>query len=137
MVIDFQTLESLNISNIRELSREQSRLDPDKPESSKRIEQGLELVKATVLHMHQIIGLFALRQKDPATAAMLWEHYTSLCDQALETVGAIKERFHTLEASALYDLLLDYRNAANTRHTQNLLDSQCTPAPKGLFPSQS
>lgn len=66
----------------------------------------------------------ALMESDPAKAAEIWRQMAGLCDSALSELPAFKQ------------LILDYREAALTRYSENLQDAEClkNPPPAGLFP---
>ena len=72
-------------------------------------------------------------------AAEVWRRMGAFCNSALQVLSAIKDRHPACETAELHDLVLDYRNACETRQRRTFEDKTCLAMefPKGLFPEPS
>lgn len=113
-------------------------LDPSLPDSCIQFGHLVRNVQAAILHTYQLAAHAAIREEAPAKAASLWKEMDDLCDMALKSLEDLKDVYPNSGTPQLYDLALDYKNAARQRYTENLEDAQCPTnlLPSRLFPPQ-
>lgn len=137
--VTFETVNTVNQCQIREMQKAARTLDPLAPDSCMQFSQHVRNVQAAIIHTYQIVAHAAIREADPASAAKLWKEMSDLCDTALAALKELKSLYPTCGTSELYDLALDYKSAAWRRYTENLEDAECPPnlLPNSLFPQPS
>ena len=138
-MFDSEVLNSVNRCQIAEMEKAGQRLDPAEPASCAQFSEQVRNVQAVILHTWQLTAFASMRESNPEAAARLWKHMSELCDRALAVLKEVKDMYPDCGTPELYDLTLDYKNAADKRFYQNLEDAECaqTPPPKGLFPTPS
>lgn len=138
-ILDSDVLNSVNRCQIAEMEKMGRELDPQQPGSCDRFAERVRHVEAVIVHTWQLTAFASLRESDPAAAAKLWKAMSQLCDNALVVLKAFKDTYPLCGTPGLYNLTLDYKNAAAKRYHQNLEDAECaqTPPPNGLFPPTS
>ena len=138
-ILDSEVLNSVNRCQIAEMEKIGERFDPNQQASCAQFTDQVRNVQAVIIHTWQMTAYASLRESEPATAAKLWKEMSQLCDHALIALKRLKEKHSYCGTPELYNLTLDYKNAADKRHYQNLEDAECaqTPPPRGLFPQMS
>ncbi|MBI4659039.1 MAG: hypothetical protein HY735_09360 [Verrucomicrobia bacterium] len=140
MNINSQALDAVNRCVIEELERAGEELSPRTTHNwCGLFTEHVRRVEAAIVHTYQLVAHSAIRQESPAEAAKLWREMSTYCDFALQKLKGLKDQFPDCGTPELYDLVLDYKNAADERYYQNVHDSEClkTPPPDHLFPKTS
>ena len=125
-------------ANLRALNEMESRLEsssPSDPAACYEFSKQVTSVEAAIRHTYQIVASETRTMDDPAEAAHCWNAMVELCDKAMVLIEKAKAKFPDCGAHGLFDMALDYRNAASDRYKQNLQDSECKmpEALKDLF----
>jgi hypothetical protein len=96
-------------------------------------------VKATVRQTYGHAARLARKADTHDEAAEVWRKMGAFCGSALQVLASLKDRFPDCGAGELYDLVLDYRTACETRCKRTLEDKACLAMefPKGLLPKLS
>ena len=137
--LGLEDLNSVNHCQISEMEKAGDTLDPNAYESCTEFSRHVRNVQAAIVHTYQMVAHKAVRESDPGKAAVLWKEMGELCDEALKQLKRLKDVYPTCGTQELYNLTLDYKNAAHRRYMDNLEDSECTtmPLPSGLFPQMN
>ena len=130
---------SVNHCEILDLAVAGDTLDPQKPDSCDEFRGHVRGVQAVIVFNYKMTAHRALRESDPAKAADLWRQMAELCDSALSKLLKLKDKYPYCGTPELYDLTLDYKEAAFSHYRENLEDAEClkNPVPDGLFPKTS
>jgi hypothetical protein len=139
MMIDMALVDTLNRSNVSDMEKTGDSLDPKEEGSREIFGQKVSMVQGALIHTYAILSLAAIRERNPKDAAAIWCRMTDFCDVALKVLSRLKEKFPLCGTPELYNLALDYKNAAEERYRENLQDSECLkmPIPPGLFPKKN
>ena len=137
--LDLGVLNTVNRCQISEMRKAGEILDPTTNESCREFSRHVRNVQAAIVHTYQMVAHQAIREPEPGKAAVLWKEMGELCDDALQQLKEFKSTYPHCGTPELYNLTLDYKNAAHRRYMDNLEDSECTttPLPTGLFPKTS
>lgn len=137
--IKLEDLNAVNRGQISELAKAGRTLDPGRNDSSVQFTKLVKNVEAVIRHTYQLTAHAAIREADPAKAAVLWNEMEELCKAALNDLKGLKEIYPQCGTPELYNLTLDYLLAAQERHSRNVEDAEClkTPVPNGLFQTKS
>ena len=137
--LDLEVLNSVNRCQISEMEKAGSTLDPNVSESCTEFSRHVRNVQAAIVHTYQMVAHQAIRESEPGKAAVLWREMGELCDDALKRLKELKDIYPGCGTQELYNLTLDYKNAAHRRYMDNLEDSECatTTLPTRLFPKTS
>ena len=97
-----------------------------------------ELEGAVIGLYQEAVGL-ARHAERVEEAASVWNSLSRYCQAALQALTRLREKYPEAGAPEVYDLILDYKLAADKRHRQLLEDLACqqTPLPPGLLPEPS
>ncbi len=89
-----------------------------------------------MLQTYGVAAALAKKADDLNEVAEIWNAMGHFCHSALQILADLKHKYPQGGAPELYDLLLDYKLAANKRYTNALQEATCqkTEFPKGLFP---
>jgi hypothetical protein len=137
--LDLEDLNSVNHCQISEMEKAGDTLDPNTNESCAEFSRHVRNVQAAIVHTYQMVAHNALRESNSSKAALLWKEMSELCDDALKRLKRLKEVYPHCGTPELYNLTLEYKNAAHRRYMDNLEDSECAtmPLPTGLFPQMN
>jgi hypothetical protein len=96
-------------------------------------------IQVSVVYTYRITAFSAVREKEAKKAAELWKALVDYCEKALTIIYKLKEIYPKCGALELYDLVLNYREEAESRYRQNLQDSECADPEimRALFPKKS
>ena len=137
--IKLEDLNAMNRCQISEMAEAGRTLDTTRNDYCVRFGKHVRNVQAVIIHTYQMTAHAAIREADPAKAAALWKEMETLCQEALKELKELKDVHPHCGTPELYDLTLDYMNAAQHRFSQNMEDAEClkTPVPNGLFQTTS
>jgi len=139
MSIILEDLNAVNRCQISEMAKAGRTLDPQWHDSCVQFTKLVGNVEAVILHTYQLTAHAAIREADPAKAAVLWREMEELCRDTLKELKELKEVYPQCGTPELYNLTLDYMKAAQDRRLQNMEDAECLkmPIPNGLFQTTS
>jgi len=137
--IILEDLNAVNRCQISEMAKAGRTLDPQWNDSGVQFTKLVRNVEAVIRHTYQLTAHAAIRDADPAKAAIVWKEMEELCQAALTELKELKEVFPQCGTPELYTLTLDYMIAAQERRSQNMEDAECLkmPVPDGLFQTTS
>jgi len=112
------------------------RLDPNDAASERLLASQVKAVETVLRQSYGAAALLAKRAATCQEAAQIWQTMSSFTDRVLGALGLLKNRCPAGAVSALYDLALDYKSAAEKRYQLNLEATLCQkmPLPEGLLP---
>ncbi|HEY3760220.1 MAG TPA: hypothetical protein VGN23_00535 [Verrucomicrobiae bacterium] len=81
----------------------------------------------------------AKKADDLNEVAEIWGKMSNFCHSALQILANLKDKYSQCGTPELYDLVLDYKSAADKRRAGTLEEASCQKMelPKGLFPKLS
>jgi len=134
----------LTIKDLVELSQEEVRrttekaasLDPKEPAAGAVFGQQVKSLHASLVSTYRLGAHLAKRAEDVETLAEIWNAVSLACDEILRALKTLKNDYPLCGTPELYDLALDYKNAASKRHQLNreAMEWKNAPMPPGLFP---
>ena len=88
---------------------------------------------------HVETELLAKRTTDLRELCDIWKTASEICDSILKALKSLKDSRSECGTPQLYDLALDYKNAAFKRYqlNQEALQWEKTEIPEGLFPKST
>jgi hypothetical protein len=128
------TLTAVNQCQVKEMESSGKTLDPLKEGSCEVFSRHVANVESAIRHTYQVTAYLAVRESDPSIAAKMWMKMSAFCDDAIRVLRSLKDVYSHCGTSAVYDLALDYKLAADKRYVQNTEDAECPTAPTRLFP---
>ena len=126
-------------SEIQETLKIADRLNPSVGASRADFQKQVRLLESAVFSAYKIAVYLAKRTTDLKELCDLWKTASEICDAVLTTLKTLKDSHPECGAPELYDLALDYKNAAFKRYQLNLeaLQWENTEIPAGLFPKSA
>ncbi len=93
-------------------------------------------LESSVIHAYKIAVYLAKRTTDLRELCDIWKTASDICDSVLVTMKRLKDSRPESGTPPLYDLALDYKNAAFKRYQLNLesLQWEQKEPPAELFP---
>jgi hypothetical protein len=88
---------------------------------------------------YKIAVCLAKRTTDLRELCDIWKTASEICDSILKALKSLKDSRPECGTPQLYDLALDYKNAAFKRYqlNQEALQWEKTEIPEGLFPKSN
>ncbi len=113
--------------------------NPQQPDACAAFEREVRHVESVVVSTYRLAVSSARKTPSLEDTAQVWSEVSRFCGTALQVLSGLKEKFPWCGTPALYDLVLDYKRAADKRHQQLAEEMACakTPLPAGLFPEPS
>jgi hypothetical protein len=111
--------------------------DPAVPGACEAFTRQVRMVESVVASSYVIAIEVTRKSESLEEISDVWQATGGLCNQALEVVSALKDRYPHSGTPELYDRLLDYTLACSRRFddvNEEIL-CQTLPTPEGLFPS--
>jgi hypothetical protein len=110
--------------------------DGSTPEASAAFTRQVRLVEGIVVQTYGVAAALAKKADDLNEVADVWRRMSRFCHSALQILADLKHKYACCGTTELYDLVLDYKLAADKRYTGTLEEATCqkTDFPKGLFP---
>jgi len=138
----------LSISDLLEMGRRQTEemqrvadLFPnaEAPGASEALARQVRLEEAMVVQTYALTAALARKTEDLSEVADIWGKMGDLCDSVLQRLAGLREKYADCGTAELYDLVLDYKLAADKRRRGALQEETCqeTDFPKGLLPEPS
>ncbi len=113
--------------------------DNYKPADCESFNKQVRSLESRVTTGYKLAVRLAKQTTDLNELCEIWRAVSDLCDPILEVMKSLKDSRADCGTSSLYDLVLDYKNAAFKRYQTNLeaLQWKETAAPAGLFPESN
>jgi hypothetical protein len=134
--ITMRDLAELTNEEVEQAERAASTYKPSDCDSFYKRVRSLESLVTTG---YKLAVVLAKRTEDSKELRDIWKSASDLCDPVLKAMKSIKDSQPDCGTSQLYDLVLDYKNAAFKRYQLNseALEWQTKPAPAGIFPESN
>lgn len=97
----------------------------------------VQLLEGAVIQCYKIAAVVARKSADLTEVAQVWERMSRFCQLALEVLRSLKDKYPHCGTEQLYDLVLDYKLAADKRLKAVQEEIECekrSAIPSGLFP---
>ena len=110
--------------------------DPSTPGACEAFTRQVRLVEGIVVQTYGVAAAMAKKAEDLKEVADVWKRMSRFCHSALQILANMKHKYPYCGTPQLYDLILDYKLAADKRCKSALEEAACqkTEIPKGLFP---
>ncbi|MDH7503635.1 MAG: hypothetical protein QHJ82_13105 [Verrucomicrobiota bacterium] len=99
--------------------------------------QQVQLLEGAVIQCYKIAAVVARKGGEFSDVAEVWERMSQFCQLALEVLRSLKDKYPHCGTAQLYDLVLDYKLAADKRLKAVQEEIECekrSAIPNGLFP---
>ncbi len=138
----------LNFSDILDVGRPQidemqriGKLYPDAStrEACEAFSRQVRLVEGTVRHTYGVAAALAKKADSLDEVTDVWHKMSDFCQSALIVLTDLKNKYPYCGTPELYDLVLDYKLAADKRHKGAMEEATCqqTAFPTELLPKLS
>lgn len=109
----------------------------DDPGACEAFSAEVRAVEAFVRHTYALATQLARRTDSLEEISGIWREVSQLCDTALTALRELRQRFAYCGTPELYDLVLDYKLAADDRfnRVKEEIAWQSMELPKDLFPA--
>jgi hypothetical protein len=96
----------------------------------------VRLVEGIVVQTYGVAATVAKKAGDLEEVAEVWHGMSRFCQSAMEMLADLKHKYPSCGTPQLYDLLLDYKLAADQRFKGTMEEAACqtTEFPPGLLP---
>ncbi len=96
-------------------------------------------VEGVVVQTYAAAAAVARKADDLQEVAEVWERMGRFCQTALQALAALKQKYPSCGTTELYDLVLDFKLAADKRYKGALEEAACLKMdfPAGLLPELS
>jgi hypothetical protein len=135
--LSFNDIIEVNQPQIQEMERV-GRLhsNGDTTEACAAFTQQVRLAEGTVSQTYRLAASLARRTDELKEVEEIWKKLSQFCQSVLQVLAALKDKFPQCGTPELYDLILDYKLAADKRYqgVEEELACQKTDFPKGLLP---
>lgn len=108
----------------------------DSPEACEAFTHQVVLVEGTVIQTYGMAAAFARKADELGDIAEVWKEASQFCQAALEVLSKLKDKYPYCGTPQLYDVVLDYKSAADKRCRGVMEEAECQKMdfPKGLLP---
>jgi hypothetical protein len=109
------------------------------PGASEAFTRQVRLEQGMVEQTYALTATLARKTEDLTEVAEIWGKMSDLCDSVLQRLAVLKDKYPDSGTAELYDLVLDYKLAADKRRHGTLQEVTCQRRdfPKGLLPDLS
>jgi len=113
--------------------------DARSAEASAAFTREVNLVEATVVQTYGMAATSARKTDTLRDVAEIWKAMSQFCQNALEVLSTLKDKYPSCGTPQLYDRVLDYKLAADKRYRGAIEEATCQTRdfPKGLLPELS
>jgi hypothetical protein len=135
--LSFSDILDVSQPQIAEMERiGNSYSDPSAPVACEAFTRQVRLVEGIVVQTYGVAAALAKKADDLKEVADVWNRMSRFCHSALRILADMKHKYPYCGTPQLYDLILDYKLAADKRYKGTLEEVACqkTELPKGLFP---
>jgi len=137
--ISFEDLIQINQPQVAELERIGGSFPDDRtPEACEAFSRQVKQVQGVLRNTYGVAASMARKADSLEDVAELWRQMSKLCNQTIQSLTVLTEKYPSCGTPALYDLALDFKLASEKRYQQVMEEIACQkkPFPKGLFPEQ-
>ncbi|MCX8089484.1 MAG: hypothetical protein N3I86_00895 [Verrucomicrobiae bacterium] len=137
--LSFNDILEINQPPIREMARIANQLtDSESAAACETFGRQVRLVEGIVVQTYGLAAALARKADNLNEVAEVWRKMSAFCQSALEVLAGLREKFPRCGTAELYDLVLDYKLAADQRYrgVQEEIACQTLEIPKGLFPER-
>jgi hypothetical protein len=122
------------IDDVKRVGNEFS--NPDEEGACAAFSSQVQALEYGVAKVYQIAVRAARKARTLEETAQVWNEVIRFCQAALQVLAGLKDKFPDCGTPQLYDLVLDYKLAADKRHQRIAEEMACqmTPFPEGLLP---
>jgi hypothetical protein len=138
--LTFNDLVGIGLPQIEELRRVgESFASAQEPGACDAFQKQVRLVEGSVRQTYAAAATLARRAESLEEAAEIWGAMSRFCQPAIQALSDLKNKYPRCGAPELYDLVLDFKLAADKRHKGTLEEIEClkTEFPEGIFPELS
>lgn len=138
--LSFAEILEVNRPQITEMQRiGNSYPSAEAPGACDAFTRQVRLVEGIVVHTYGIAAAVARKGEDLNEVAEVWSNLSRFCQSALQGMVDLKHKYPYCGTPELYDLVLDYKLAADKRYKGVLEEAACQKLdfPKGLLPDLS
>jgi hypothetical protein len=99
----------------------------------------VRLVEGIVVQTYGVAAALAKKADDLNEVADVWNRMSRFCQSALRILADLKHKYPYCGTPQLYDLILDYKLAADKRYKGAMEEATCQKMefPRGLLPKLS
>jgi hypothetical protein len=110
--------------------------DASAPGACEAFTRQVRLVEGIVVQTYGVAAALAKKAEDLKEVADVWSRMSRFCHSALQILADMRHKYPYCGTPQLYDLVLDYKLAADKRYRGTLEEAACQKMefPKGLFP---
>lgn len=114
-------------------------LDPTVPESCSIFGRQVRALEGSLVSTYRAAAYLAQRTDNVEVLVEIWSAVSTACDAVLRALKTLKNDYPLCGTPEVYDLALDYKNAANKRFQLNreAIEWKNAKMPDGLFPAAS
>lgn len=136
--LSFSDILEINRPQISEMARIASQYSGAEAAGCEAFARQVRLVEGIVVQTYGMAAALARKAEDLQEAAEVWRKMGAFCQSALEVLAGLRDKFPHCGTTELYDLVLDYKLAADQRYRglQEEIACQKLEVPKGLFPEK-
>ncbi|MHB8520979.1 MAG: hypothetical protein ACYDH9_09480 [Limisphaerales bacterium] len=111
----------------------------DAPGACAAFTRQVRLGEGIVVQTYGVAAALARKAGELSEVAGIWKRMSQFCQSSLEVLARLKHKYPDCGTPELYDLVLDYKLAADKRFKGVMEEQACqkTDLPKGLFPELS
>lgn len=134
--LTIKDLVELNQEEVLRTTEKAASLDSKAPAASAIFGQQVKALHVSLLSTYRLAAHLAKRTEDVGMLAEIWKAVSRACDEILRVLQTLKDDYPLCGTPELYDLALDYKNAANKRYELNreAVEWKNETMPAGLFP---
>ena len=111
--------------------------DADDPKACASFSQQVDAVESYVKWAYRTATRMARVSQKPESEVAILGHLSGFCVDAINIISSLTEKYPFCGTPSLYDLVLDYRNAAEARRRNLLAEQECQDLPPELFQTQN
>ena len=138
--LDFNDILEVGRPQIEEMQRiGNSYASADVPGACDAFTRQVRFVEGVIVYSYGVAVALARKSDDLKEGAGIWSKMSQFCLQALEVLRELKHKYPYCGTPQLYDVVLDYKLAADKRYqgVSEEITCQKTEFPKGLLPDLS
>jgi hypothetical protein len=134
--ITLQDFAEMTSEEVEQVRKSAANYNGANSASRENLDKQVRSLESLVSTSYKLAVRLAKRTTNLNELCEIWKAASDICDSFLEEARGLKESRPECGASQLYDLALNYKNAALKRYQQNFeaLQWEATPSPAGLFP---
>ena len=137
--INLRDMAEMTRGEIEQTVRAADRYNPSVTASCEEFYKQVRSLESSVTCAYKIAVRLAKRTTDLRELCDIWKTASEICDSILKALKSLKDSRPECGTPQLYDLALDYKNAAFKRYqlNQEALQWEKTEIPEGLFPKST